>query len=86
MNPLCSTHGDSVKNGVNIEIALLRWRRSNGYGGVRELTMERIGILLLIDRNGLFAELLYRPDDTAGNFAAVGYQYTFHASGMMEDE
>jgi hypothetical protein len=26
---------------------------------------------------------LYSADHAAGNFAAVGYQYTFHESSMM---
>ena len=63
------------------QIGLRRRRRSDMNGFVRHLDMQRVGIGVRIDRDGLDAHFARCLDDAAGDFATIGDQnFTEHAA------
>ena len=66
------------------EIALRRRRRADRHRLVRLAHMQRIGVRLGIDRHGLDAHGLRRPDDPAGDLPAIGDEdLREHANAAM---
>jgi hypothetical protein len=64
----------------NVEIAVLRRRRSNADRLVGKLHMEAVAIRLRVHSNRANAHLLARADHAQGNLSTVGNQYlTKHA-------
>src|SRR5262249_9652050 len=59
-------------DGVDLEIAVARRRRPDAHRLVRLAHMERVGVRVGVDRDGLDAEPLAGADDAARDLAAIG--------------
>ena len=57
---------------ADVEIGLARPRRADAHRLVGHIDMQRVAVGVGIDRDGGDAEPPRRPDDAAGDFAAIG--------------
>ena len=58
----------------DVEVAVLRWRRSDTDAFVRKPDMHGVGIGGGMHRDGRYTQLLAGAQDTQGDLAAIGYQ------------
>src|SRR5208282_2575259 len=62
------------KQGVDIQITVLYWRRTDADSLIGLPPMQRVGIRVAEDRDRTIAESPRRADDAAGDLAAIGDQ------------
>ena len=74
MQRVGATRSAGGDDAFEIEVALGCGRRADMDGTVREADMERIAVSIGIDRNGRDVHPTRRPDDAAGDLAAIGDQ------------
>jgi len=72
---------DQTRDG---EIALGRRGRADGDGPIRRAHVGAAAVGRGIDRDGLEALCVTRPDDTESDLAAVGDENTFHVAERTE--
>ena len=71
-----------VHNLVHQQVALGRLRRANENRGVRHLDVQGVFVGLRIDGDRLNSHPTGGFDDSAGNFAAIGNQYTLEHAAL----